>query len=108
MAAITYPIAVRSLADMFPDLSQISALESHRINEGKTAGDPFDMNAAYDAEQTVKELEPLTRKLNDSSLLLFVFWLVYIPGLAGVVPELSHEHIEAAKNRAHVLRAIRS
>jgi hypothetical protein len=73
MAAITYPIAVRSLADMFPDLSQISALESHRINEGKTAGDPFDMNAAYDAEQTVKELEPLTRKLNGSSLLLFMF-----------------------------------
>ena len=70
MAAITYPIAVRSLADMFPDLSQISALESHRINEGKTAGDPFDRNAAYDMEQTVKELEPLTRKLNDGSLLL--------------------------------------
>jgi hypothetical protein len=55
---------------VFPDLSQISPLESHRINEGKAVGDPFDMNAAYDAEQTVKELAPLTRKLNHQLLFL--------------------------------------
>jgi len=30
------------------------------------------MNAAYDAEQTVKELEPLTRKLNDQFALIVV------------------------------------
>ena len=65
------------------------------------------MNAAYDAEQTVKELEPLTRKLKDGLLSLFM-WCQYTPGLAGVVPELLHEHIEAAKNQAHVLRAIHS
>ncbi|KIM74105.1 hypothetical protein PILCRDRAFT_92734 [Piloderma croceum F 1598] len=76
MAAITYPISVRSLADMFPGLSQISALDSHKINESKAV--------AYDAEATVKELEPLIR----------------------LIHELSHEHIEAAKNHAHVLRAI--
>jgi hypothetical protein len=62
MAAITYPLPVRSLADMFPDLLHISALASHRINEGKDIGDPFDINAAYDAEKTVQELEPLSRK----------------------------------------------
>ena len=65
------------------------------------------MNAAYDTEQTVKELEPLNCKLKDGSLLLFMC-CQYTPGLAGVVPELLHEHIEAAKNQAHVLCAIRS
>lgn len=84
MAAITYPLAVRSLADMFPDLLHISALASHRINEGKDIGDPFDINAAYDAEKTVQELEPLSR----------------------IIPAVSHVHVEAAKNRAHALRAI--
>ena len=65
------------------------------------------MNAAYDAEQTVKELEPLTRKLNHR-LLFLLARLANIHGLTGVVPQLSHEHIEAAKNRAHILCAIRS
>jgi hypothetical protein len=62
MAAITYPLAIRSLADMFPDLLHISALASHRLHEAKDIGDPFDINAAYDAEKTVQELEPLSRK----------------------------------------------
>ncbi|KAG2354336.1 hypothetical protein BDR07DRAFT_1429714 [Suillus spraguei] len=84
MAAITYPLAVRSLADMFPDLLHISALASHRINEGKDIGETFDINAAYDAEKTVQELEPLSC----------------------IIPAVSHMHIEAAKNRVHVLRAI--
>ncbi|KAG2355294.1 hypothetical protein BDR07DRAFT_1426659 [Suillus spraguei] len=86
MAAITYPLAVRSLADMFPDLLHISALASHRINEGKDIGETFDINAAYDAEKTVQELEPLSC----------------------IIPAVSHMHIEAAKNRVHVLRAIRA
>ncbi|KAG1770861.1 hypothetical protein EV702DRAFT_1049172 [Suillus placidus] len=82
--AATYPIAVRSLADMFPDLPQIPTLANHRINEGKAVGDPLNENAAYSAERTVQELEPLRR----------------------VTPALPHAHVEGAKNRAHTLRTI--
>jgi len=105
MAAITYPISVRSLADMFPDLRQIPTLASHRINEGKAAGDAFDTNAACDAEKTVRELEPLRRKLHSCMLFLCVTNICWIN--SGIIPELSHAHIEGAKNRAHVLRSIR-
>ncbi|KAG1877708.1 hypothetical protein DFJ58DRAFT_835439 [Suillus subalutaceus] len=50
--ALTYPIAVRPLADTFPELAQIPTLVNHRINEG-------DENAAHSAEMTVHELETL-------------------------------------------------
>ncbi|KAG2093735.1 uncharacterized protein F5147DRAFT_779253 [Suillus discolor] len=96
MAAITYPLTVRSLAHMFPDLLHISALASHNINEGKDIGDPFDINAAYDAEKTVQELEPLSLRAQ-----CFAY-----QSNSGIIPAVSHVHIEAAKNRAHVLRAI--
>ncbi|KAG2354802.1 hypothetical protein BDR07DRAFT_1428396 [Suillus spraguei] len=80
----TYLVAVPSLADTFPELSQIPTLANHKINEGKAVGDPLDENAAYSAERTVHELESLRR----------------------IVPELTHAHLEGAKNRAHILRAI--
>lgn len=83
--AATYPIAVPSLADMFPELPQIPVVTNCRIDESKAAGDPIDEDAAHSAEQTVHVLQALRR----------------------TVPELTDAHIEGAKNRAHVLRAIR-
>ncbi|KAG2061552.1 hypothetical protein BDR06DRAFT_1001841 [Suillus hirtellus] len=82
--AATYPIAVPSLADMFPELPQIPVVTNCRIDESKAAGDPIDEDAARSAEQTVHVLQALRR----------------------AVPELTDAHIEGAKNRAHVLRAI--
>ncbi|KAG1814882.1 hypothetical protein EV424DRAFT_1124360 [Suillus variegatus] len=82
--AATYPIAVPSLADMFPELPQIPVVTNCRIDESKAAGDPIDEDAAHSAEQTVHVLQALRR----------------------TVPELTDAHIEGAKNRAHVLRAI--
>lgn len=82
--AATYLVAVPSLADTFPELPHIPTLANYNINEGKAIGDPLDENAAYSAERTVHELESLRR----------------------IVPELTHAHLEGAKNRAHMLRAI--
>ena len=62
MAAVTYPVAIPSLAHSFPALSEISGIELHMVNESKKVGDPFDVNAAYSAECTVNILEQLTRK----------------------------------------------
>jgi len=84
--AAAYPIAIHSLATKFPDLLHIPVVEHLRINESKAAGDPLDENAAHSAEMTVKELTIL-RRFN-------------------AVPELTDAHMEGARNRAHMLRAI--
>ena len=45
MAATTYPIAIPSLTNTLPALSENT--EFQMVNEGKNVGDPFDVNAVH-------------------------------------------------------------
>jgi hypothetical protein len=105
---MSYPVAIGSIADVHPILTNNPRILNHAALNGvfssKNAGDALDNQALLDADQTIKSLESA-----HSERFRFDIPFKYLDMKhAALMPDLiSNDVVQSSKTRLHAMRGAR-